>query len=147
MSSRLAVVRQFARVGLGYLHDVTMSPTVTSLDQVPASARSLTVEWLTAALCRGADAEVASFRVEPIGDGSTCRSRLFLEYAGPDADTAGLPDVVFVKMTATFKTRMVTGATGGASGEVRWYRQIQPTTPILAPSPSPMMRLRPLARA
>lgn len=103
---------------------------MTTPDEVPSFSWALTPEWLTAALCAGRDARVASVRHEAVSSGTTDRSRLILTYAGSDVD--GLPATVFVKSTDTYRTRLQVGAVGGATGEIRFYRQIGPSTPIRA---------------
>ena len=133
MKSKFASVRQAARVGRSYAYDWAVRPRPTSADEVPPGPESLTTRWLTEALCKDVDAVVASFAVEPISTGSTCRSRLSLHYDGDAAAVTRLPATLFAKSTATFLTRLQVGATGGMSGEVRFYKRIAPTTPITAP--------------
>lgn len=133
VKSKFASAKQAARVGRGYVYDRAMRPSPTSIDEVPPAPESLTTQWLTAALCKDTQASVASFEVTPISTGSTCRSRISVSYAGADDVIARLPSTVFAKSTATFLTRLQVGATGGMSGEVRFYKRIAPTTPIVAP--------------
>lgn len=134
MKSKFASVRQAARVGRSYAYDRAMRPRPTSAGEVPPGPENLTTQWLTEALCKDADAAVTSFAVEAISTGSTCRSRLSLRYEGDAAAVDQLPATLFVKSTATFLTRLQVGATGGMSGEVRFYKRIAPTTPIVAPT-------------
>ncbi|WP_181779263.1 phosphotransferase [Pseudonocardia pini] len=135
MSASVASARQMARVGRGYLADVVRRPAARTAGQIPTAPERVTDEWLTATLCRGTGARVRSHRLEPISRGSTVRSRLVLEYEGADGvDEQTLPPTVFVKATSTFLTRLQVGATGGMSGEVRFYDRIGPSTPILAPT-------------
>jgi hypothetical protein len=133
LTSKLASARQAVRGGRGYVYDRAKRPCPTSPDQVPPAPERLTTQWLTKALCNGLNAVVTSFDVEPISTGSTCRSRLSLRYDGDADAVATLPATAFVKSTATFLTRLQVGATGGMSGEVRFYKRIAPTTPIVAP--------------
>ncbi|KAF0957126.1 phosphotransferase family protein [Rhodococcus sp. T7] len=131
--SRLDLGRQMLRVGRGYLVDRVTRPRPTTLDVVPPFADSLTPEWLTAALCSKTSVRVVSADHETVSDGTTCRGRLTPHYAGPSAEVDRLPATVFVKSTSTFVTRLHVGANGGATGEVRFYRDIKPRTNILAP--------------
>jgi hypothetical protein len=106
---------------------------VTALRDVPPFSWAVSPEWATAAICAGRDARVVAVRHEPVSAGTTDRSRLHLEYTGDPAVVAELPASVFVKSTDSFRTRLHVGAVGGASGEIRFYKHIQPTTPIFAP--------------
>jgi hypothetical protein len=129
----LASGRQMLRVGRGYVSDRIRRPRPTSLEEVPPFADSITPEWLTAALCAGTSTRVTSAGHETISDGTTCRSRLTPGYDGPADQVAALPQTVFAKSTSSFVTRLHVGANGGATGEVRFYRDIKPTTGIIAP--------------
>lgn len=127
------LLRQRLRVGRGYLRDRITGRTVTDLDDVPPFSWAVSPEWLTAALCADKDARVVGVRHEPVSSGTTDRSRLILEYAGSAEDVADLPATVFVKSTDSYQTRLQVGAVGGATGEIRFYQQIEPSTPIVAP--------------
>jgi hypothetical protein len=132
-TKRTSPFAQRLRVGRHYVGDRLSRRRVTSLEEVPPFSWAVTPEWATAAICKGLAARVVSVRHETVSLGTTDRSRLFLEYEGDAEAVAGLPASVFVKSTDSFRTRLHVGAVGGASGEIRFYRHIEPTTPIFAP--------------
>jgi hypothetical protein len=121
------------RVGRHYVADRLSRRRITALKDVPPFSWAVTPEWATAAICGDRDARVVSVEHENVSAGTTDRNRLFLRYEGDPEVVAGLPASVFVKSTDSFRTRLHIGAVGGASGEIRFYRHLEPTTPIFAP--------------
>jgi len=124
--------RQAAQVGRLYVRDAISRPRATGRDDIPAFAWSVTAPWLTAVLCAGTEARVASWTYEPVSRGSSCRGRYRLQYEGDPA--AQLPPTVFVKSTSTYRTRLHIGILGGPRAEYRFYREIRPTVDVLAPT-------------
>jgi aminoglycoside phosphotransferase (APT) family kinase protein len=132
-AARVALGKQMARVGQGILVDHLTRRRPTTLDEVPPFASSITTEWLTAAVCAGTSVRVVSVAHESVSSGTSDRGRLIPVYEGPAHEIAGLPVTIFIKSTSTFVTRLHVGANGGATGEVRFYRDIGPTIDVEAP--------------
>ena len=109
----------------------------------PPSARGpvwrpdeVTAPWLTTCLRRAGvikDAEVRSFRVEPVGTGQMGDSfRLYLEL-DPEANNA--PRSVVGKFTAADEQSRATGVSmRTAEVEVRFYQQVAPTLAARTPA-------------
>lgn len=132
-TKQTSALRLRLQVGRHYVGDRLSRKRITALREVPRFSWAVTPEWATAAVCTGRNARIVTVIHESVSAGTTDRSRLFFEYEGDAADIAELPKSVFVKSTDSFRTRLHIGAVGGASGEIRFYKHIEPTTPIFAP--------------
>jgi hypothetical protein len=98
-------------------------------DPVP-SVDAMSAEWLTAALrTRWPDATVEDFRVEPVSEGTHHRHRVHLDVTGGD----DAPTSLFTKSPPTLEVRMISGITGHARAEGRFFQQIRPELQIEAP--------------
>lgn len=100
-------------------------------DPVP-SVDAMSAEWLTEALrARWPDVTVEDFRVEPVSEGTHHRHRVHLQL-GVDAPD-GAPTSLFTKSLPTLEVRMISGITGHARAEGRFFQQIRPELRIEAP--------------
>ena len=100
---------------------------------VPPSAEAITPEWLTAVLCphiKGA--RVVDVRVSRGDDGTSVRRALDVVYNDAGA-TAGLPNQLFSKSTATLGSRILLGVTGIAEGESVFYNHARPDLKLRSP--------------
>lgn len=108
---------------------------VSAVDQLPVNFETLTADWLTAALCGAAPgAQVESFTLGPVDSGSSNRRRIAIDY-NQAGRNAGLPAGIFCKATHDLANRLVLGVSGGAEGEVIFYRHLRPLLDIEAPRP------------
>ena len=109
-------------------------PPARNIDDVPATADSVTVEWLTAALCRNHPAaRVEHFELGRGSDGTSNRRAIRVEYNAAGRD-AGLPVYLWTKMTATLRTRLVTGLANMGAGEARFYNLVRPHVDFDSPA-------------
>lgn len=120
-------------VAARYAYDVVRRPRPLTLADVPPSARAVTTEWLTRAVCGDSGATVSSVRYEHLSDGTSARGRLHVSYDGPPDLVAQLPPTIFAKSTPGLLTRLQVGVTGGAEAEIRFYTRILPALEVLAP--------------
>ncbi|MEA2170808.1 MAG: hypothetical protein QOF76_4108, partial [Solirubrobacteraceae bacterium] len=97
-------------------------PVARGAEDVPRGPDAFSEEWLSAVL----GAPVTGFRVVDQSDGSTSRGRI--ELTGE-----GVPDSLWFKSSPSFVTRMVTGLTGAAMNEGRFYTEVRPGLEMLAP--------------
>jgi hypothetical protein len=124
---------RMARIGSHVIRERVNKPKAVTLSDVPRDPSAMTPEWLTQVLCRDVPgARVSSFRVSDASSGSTSRGRLELTYAGAEPG-ADLPASVWFKASPSLTSRLVTGLTGAAANEGRFYTQIRPGLRLLAP--------------
>lgn len=98
-------------------------------DPVP-SVDAISAEWLTEAIrTRHPDATVEDFTVETVSEGTHHRHRIRLEISGDDA----APSSAFTKSLPTLEVRLISGITGHARAEGRFFQQIRPELQIEAP--------------
>lgn len=108
------------------------APAISDTD-LPLSYDSITKQWLTRVLCKNVPAaRVASFTLGPPDDGSSNRRTIQVQYNAAGL-AAGLPTALFCKATHDLANRIVLGVSGGARGEVLFYRDIRPLLNIEAP--------------
>ncbi|MCB5945628.1 phosphotransferase [Acidocella sp. KAb 2-4] len=123
------------RIKAAYENDQVSNRIAQTADELPISFETVTDEWLTAVLCaRTPGAKVLSHTLGPKDNGSSNRRKIYMEYNQAGLD-AGLPKAVFCKATHDLANRVVLGVSGGALGEVTFYRQIRPILDIEAPVP------------
>lgn len=100
-------------------------------DPVP-TVDAMSAAWLTEALrTRWPEATVEDFRVESVSEGTHHRHRVHLELAA--GAPAGAPTSLFTKSLPTLEVRMISGITGHARAEGRFFQQIRPELQIEAP--------------
>lgn len=100
---------------------------------IPASAKSITPEWLTAVLCGDhPGARVVDFSIVTSSAGTSTRCGLNVTYN--DRGTAAqLPTRLFFKFTASFPQRLILGASNVIGGEIGFYSHIRPNLEIETP--------------
>lgn len=99
-------------------------------DPVP-SVDAISAEWLTDAIrTRHPDATVDDLTVETVSEGTHHRHRIRLEVSGGDPTA---PTSLFTKSLPTLEVRMISGITGHARAEGRFFQQIRPELQIEAP--------------
>ena len=92
---------------------------------------AITAEWLTDVLRQWwPGVMVEDFVVEPVSEGTHHRHRVRMQLGG---DAAGAPTSLFTKSLPTLQVRMISGITGHARAEGRFYQQIRPELEIEAP--------------
>jgi Phosphotransferase enzyme family len=107
---------------------------VTSARDLPLSYEGLTTAWLTDALCAGhPGAAVTDFALGPVDTGSSNRRKIAISYNAA-GQSAGLPAKLFCKATHDLANRIVLGISGGAEGEMIFYRNIRPLLDIETPN-------------
>jgi Phosphotransferase enzyme family len=100
---------------------------------IPLSYESITDEWLTAIICRGAPgAQVIAHRLSDPDEGNTSRRLIFLEY-NTSGNAAQLPRSVFCKASHNLASRISTGICGGIYCEVTFYNHVRALLDIEAP--------------
>lgn len=98
---------------------------------VPRSPETVTLAWMTGALCRDAPgAHVTAVRPGSGSSGTTHRRRLHVEY-DETGRAAGLPRTVFTKSTPAVLQRVTQAITGAV--EARFYMQLRPLLDVEAP--------------
>jgi hypothetical protein len=130
---RLWLLGRAATLGAGAVRErLRPNPARTAAD-VPGTAADLTVEWLTAVLCRDTPgAEVVSFSTPGGSSGTSERVALRVAYnqAGRDA---GLPEELFAKLTASVRQRLLLGAVDVIAGETHFFMTFRPKVEMEAP--------------
>ena len=102
-------------------------------EAVPASAESLTTQWLTWALCADVPgAEVVDLQVLPGSDGTSSRRPVRVTY-NEAGRAAGLPERLFTKATAKLFSRLLIGVTDIAEGETAFYSRVRPGLDLRSP--------------
>lgn len=100
---------------------------------VPRNYEAITCQWLTEILCSEAPgAQVVSFRVGDIDNGSSNRARIFLEYSHA-GEEAGLPGSVFCKSATTLRNRVLLSGSAAAEGEAKFFSKVRHRLDIQAP--------------
>jgi thiamine kinase-like enzyme len=134
MDARLELAGLVARVGYQVTKETLTRPRPTSLREVPPSPESLTIEWLTAALCDGVPgAAVLDYQLGARNDGTSARRPIRITY-NDDGRAAGLPEALFTKSCPTFLNRMVGAGAGLSRVESSFYSLVRPLLDIEAPS-------------
>lgn len=106
---------------------------VYKASELPLSYEAITEEWLTDALCSAAPgAMVTGFQLGPVDSGSSDRRKIAITYNEAGL-AARLPTKLFCKATHGLATRVVLGVSGGAMGEVEFYKHIRPLLDIEVP--------------
>jgi thiamine kinase-like enzyme len=117
---------QAARLAAQVAKELIAPTRRRSLHDVPASARDLTAEWLTAVLCREAPgAAVVEVEVLAGSAGTSTRTALRVGYNAAGRQ-AGLPTRLFVKTAANFQQRLLLMLGGLAESETIFFRHIRP---------------------
>jgi Phosphotransferase enzyme family len=133
LSPKLKVAVQLGRIGAHLVNERLRRPRPTTLAEIPPSTDALTLEWLTAALCRGVPgAWVTSVSTASGSDGSTSRRLLVVDY-NEVGRQAGLPTSVFSKSTPKFTSRAITVPAAALTCEALFYDRIRPSLDIEAP--------------
>ena len=110
------------------------STPVHNIDEVPATADSVTTAWLTAALCRNHPAaRVEHFELGRGSDGTSNRRAIRVDYNEAGL-AARLPVFLWTKMTATLRTRLITGLANMGAGEARFYNLVRPHVDFGSPA-------------
>lgn len=121
------------RIRAAYERDLRDRPKAIRYGDIPVSYDAITPEWLSNTLCRSVPgAEVASFRLGPVDDGTSNRRRIFVEY-NEVGSNAGLPLSIFCKATHALVNRLILSSTGTLS-EVNFYKRVKPLLEIDTPS-------------
>lgn len=104
-----------------------------SLAEVPSSASTITADWLTSALCRDVPkAHVVGIETTGTTSQTTSRANLLVHYNAAGR-AAGLPEQVFVKLTATVRQRLFLGLIRCVEGEPLFYRELRPLLDLECP--------------
>jgi Ecdysteroid kinase-like family len=112
--------------------DQLKKPLVYSASEIPISYESITVEWLTEVLCsKVPGAEVISYKLDEVDDGSSNRRRLFITY-NSDGKVAGLPESVFCKAAQKLLNRVMLTISKSAEIECNFYNYLRPRIDICA---------------
>jgi hypothetical protein len=135
--TRLATAgRTVGRLGLtlgSRIQEAVRRAPLTGAADVPPSAAAITPAWLTSALCgEVAGAHVTGLAVAGVSSQTTSRASLTLTY-DEAGRAAGLPQHVFVKLTATLRQRMFLGLIRCIEGEPRFYRELRPQLELDCP--------------
>jgi thiamine kinase-like enzyme len=127
-----STVGDIAAVAKVMTKDRIRGEKITTLTDIPSSVDAITADWLTAALQgRIPGVQVRAVRPESLSDGTTSRSLVHVEYVNGSGSE---PATLFVKSTASLTSRLHIGRTGGAEGEARYYRLIEPGSGVLTPT-------------
>lgn len=125
-ATKIAMVKQIGSLAGHVLKERVRPRRPTDLAEVPASPEHLTVEWLSAALCREhPGAAVTGFTLGGGSDGSTSRAALTVAY-NEAGRAAALPVEVFTKATPKLTSRLITVPSGALFTEERFYNALQP---------------------
>lgn len=101
-------------------------------DPLP-NVEAVTIEWLTDVVCRDhPGAHVVDFRIEHVSSGTHARHRLHLAY-DEAGRRRGLPSTLFTKTLPTLQNRMVSGITGHARTEGKFYTELRPELSLEIP--------------
>ena len=132
--TKLDLAKGMARIGASVLRERLRPSAPTELSQVPSAPDTLTLDWLTAALCRDQpDARVVQCFVGAPNVGSTTRRQLVIDY-NSNGDAAELPRRIFAKGSESFVSRLSTGLTGIAAAEAGFYRDLRPRLDVETPA-------------
>jgi hypothetical protein len=133
LNHKLWLLGRFATVGGHVLGEKITQPKARSADDVPASGDAITVDWLTAVLCRDVpDAEVLSFNTSNGSRGTSTRVAIRVDYN--EAGTqAGLPTELFAKTTTSLSQRILLGGAKMIDGETHFFMDFRPNVEMEAP--------------
>lgn len=108
-------------------------PPLHGPDDVPGTVDAVTLEWLTAVLCRDVPgAEVVGVEHGSQYDGTTSGRRLALSY-NETGQAAALPERCYAKYSPTLQARLFVGLNGASAGEVAFYDELRPGLDLEAP--------------
>jgi hypothetical protein len=131
--TKSAMLTATARFGAHVLAERWRKPIARSRHEIPRAPGSMTNDWLTGALCRNhPGARVTGFEVIKGSSGTTTREHLRIAY-NETGEAAGLPRTLFSKATPTWTSRLVTGLTGVALVESRFYTMLRPALDVGGP--------------
>lgn len=133
MSSRIAIATEVLKIGSSIVWERISGMRPRAVPSIPPSFDRITREWLTSALCRDhPGAEVVEFDLKGGSSGSTVRELIHIRY-NQAGELAGLPEWVFCKAAASFKTRMLAGLAKATHKEVYFFNSLRNELPIEAP--------------
>lgn len=123
---------KFERIKAIFAQEQIDQPIAREYGDIPVSYEAITVEWMTAIMCRDTPgAAVTGVRLGDVDTGTSNRRRIYLEY-NQAGEAAGLPPSVFCKATHDLANRILL-STAGTKSEVRFFNEIRPTLDIDAP--------------
>lgn len=129
------IIERNDRIREEYLREVETKFIAKTADELPHSYETITVEWLTAVLCRDTpDAAVTGFSLGGVDDGTSNRRRIFLHY-NQAGQAAHLPGTVFCKSSQKLVHRLQHANIGLVVGEVAFYSKYRSMFEIEAPTP------------
>ncbi|GAA0615605.1 phosphotransferase [Sporichthya brevicatena] len=132
-STRAGLARQATTVAASKVRERWRPQPARELTDVPGSAQDLTTDWLTAVLCRDVPgAQVTEFATPGGSSGTSERVALRLRYNDVGVE-AGLPTELYLKLTASFRQRMILGGAGAIAGEATFFRHFRPRVEMKAP--------------
>ncbi len=121
-----------ARITAAFERDVAEQRKVRDPREIPPFYESITIEWLSAILCKDvADAQVVAYLLDEVDNGTSNRRRIFVDYNAA-GQSAGLPSSVFCKATVDLVNRLLL-STSAVFSEVSFYNRIRGELDIDAP--------------
>ncbi|MEV6426495.1 aminoglycoside phosphotransferase family protein [Nocardia sp. NPDC051463] len=133
MNHKLWLLGRVATVGGHVLLEKIIRPKARSADDVPISGDAITVDWLTAVLCRDVpDAEVLSFSTSNGSHGTSTRVAIRVDY-NEVGQQAGLPTELFAKTTTSLSQRILLGGAKMIDGETHFFMDLRPDVEMEAP--------------
>ncbi|WP_406229924.1 phosphotransferase [Nocardia sp. NBC_01009] len=133
MNHKLWLLGRVVTVGGHVLLEKITRPKARSADDVPISGDAITVDWLTAVLCRDVpDAEVLSFSTSNGSHGTSTRVAIRVDY-NEAGQQAGLPTELFAKTTTSLSQRILLGGAKMIDGETHFFMDLRPDVEIEAP--------------
>ncbi|MFQ6331720.1 phosphotransferase [Nocardia sp. CWNU-33] len=133
MNHKLWLLGRVATVGGHVLLEKITRPKARSADDVPISGDAITVDWLTAVLCRDVpDAEVLSFSTSNGSHGTSTRVAIRVDY-NEAGQQAGLPTELFAKTTTSLSQRILLGGAKMIDGETHFFMDLRPEVEMEAP--------------
>ncbi|MFD0364883.1 aminoglycoside phosphotransferase family protein [Nocardia sp. GCM10030253] len=133
MNHKLWLLGRVATVGGHVLLEKITRPKARSADDVPISGDAITVDWLTAVLCRNVpDAEVLSFSTSNGSHGTSTRVAIRVDY-NEAGQQAGLPTELFAKTTTSLSQRILLGGAKMIDGETHFFMDLRPDVEMEAP--------------
>ena len=132
-TTRRWLARRAATIAASMGMDRVRTTTVRRPDEVPGRAADLTTDWLTATLCRDVDdATVVAFTTPGGSSGTSERVGLRVEYNAA-GKAAGLPTELFMKLSSSYRQRLLLGGAGALRGETDFFMRFRPRVEIEAP--------------
>jgi hypothetical protein len=130
--TRARLLREAGRYGAHVLAEQVRPLRVSGPADVPLSAETLTVEYLSAVLCAShPGTRVEQFELGEPNDGTTSRRTVAVRYNDVGA-TVGLPTALFTKSSPGFTSRLIVGLLGALDSETTFYNTIRPGLDIEA---------------